>query len=194
MSEDDIPPTHKKIGDPSRPDEWANVIDSALPPIEGSPRGFDIRIARDGSWSYRGSTIDRKPLVKLFSSVLRREDDGSYWLVTPAERGRIEVEDVPFVAVELVARGAGRGRVLAFRSNLDEWVEADADHPLRFAEDDATGQPRPYIKVRDGLEARLSRAVFYQLVDLAVDDGPTESGLGVWSHGSFFPLVGSQLD
>ncbi|WP_421707191.1 DUF1285 domain-containing protein [Algihabitans sp.] len=151
---------------------------------------FDMKIARDGTWSYRGSPIGRKRLVKLFSTVLRREADGEYWLVTPVERGRIEVEDVPFIAEELRESGAGAEMVLAFRTNLDDWVEADTAHPLRVLHDADSGEPAPYILVRDGLEARLARAVFYHLVELAVPQRDEEGRerLGVWSKGSFFPL------
>jgi len=128
-------------------------------------RDLQIRIARDGTWFYRGSLIARLPLVKLFASVLRREADGSYWLVTPAERGRVEVEDAPFLAVELTAEGEGREQQLIFRTNLDDIVTAGPDHPLR-TETAVDGEPSPYILVRDGLEALLARPVFYQLVDL----------------------------
>lgn len=150
---------------------------------------FDMRIARDGTWYYRGSPIGRKPLVKLFSTVLRREDDGSYWLVTPYERGRILVDDAPFTAVELNVSGAGHRQVLTFRTNLDDEVTADAEHPIRVAHDAETGEPSPYIMVRNGLEARLARAVYYQLVELGEerrDDGVVT--YGVWSNGRFFPL------
>jgi hypothetical protein len=149
---------------------------------------FDLRIARDGTWYYRGSPIGRLPLVKLFASVLRREADGAYWLVTPAERGRIAVEDAPFVAVELTVGGEGRDRQLIFRTNLDDIVTAGPDHPLRV-ETAPSGEPAPYILVRGGLEARLSRPVFYELVELAVDeDIAGETQFGVWSDGVFFRL------
>src|SRR5947208_767389 len=105
---------------------------------------IEMRIARDGTWFYRGSPIGRLALVKLFSSVLRRESDGGYWLVTPAERGRIEVEDVPFLAVALTVEGESRERQLIFRTNLDEFVTAGPDHPLRVATA-ASGEPAPYI-------------------------------------------------
>src|SRR5712692_4630070 len=111
-----------------------------------------MRIARDGSWFYQGSLIARLPLVKLFASVLRREEDGEYWLVTPAERGRVAVEDVPFVAVAVRAEGAGRGQRLIFRSNLDEEAVADAAHPLRVVAEPASGATIPYILIRDRLE------------------------------------------
>jgi uncharacterized protein len=146
---------------------------------------LDMRITRDGSWHYRGSPIGRPALVKLFASVLRREEDGQYWLVTPAERGRVMVEDVPFVAVELRAEGLGRQQRLVFRSNLDEEAVAGAAHPLRSAFDPVSGAPIPYILMRDRLEARVLRSVFYHLVDLGEQNGDQ---FGVWSSGQFFPL------
>lgn len=149
---------------------------------------LDMRIARDGTWFYRGSPIGRQPLVKLFGSVLRREPDGSYWLVTPAERGRIEVEDVPFLAVALTAEGEGRAQRLIFRTNLDEFVTAGPDNPLRV-EMAARGGPVPYILVRDGLEARLARPVFYELVELGAEERSGDAAeFGVWSQGMFFRL------
>ena len=150
---------------------------------------FDITIARDGTWFYRGSPIGRLPLVRLFSTVLRRESDGSYWLQTPAERGRITVEDAPFVAVEVTRRGAGRQQELIFRTNIDDTVAAGAEHPLRVVEHPATAEPNPYILVRNGLEARLNRPVFYELVDLGQEERVGDATLfGVWSKGRFFPL------
>jgi hypothetical protein len=149
---------------------------------------LDMRIARDGTWYYRGSAINRIPLVKLFASVLRRENDGSYWLVTPAERGRVTVEDVPFVAVAVDMQGQGRGQRLIFQTNLDEIVTADPDHPLRV-ETAADGTPAPYILVRPGLEARLSRPVFYELAELGQEEEIAGDRLfGVWSGGMFFSL------
>ena len=149
---------------------------------------LDIRIARDGTWFYRGSPIGRLPLVKLFASVLRREADGRYWLVTPAERGHIEVEDVPFLGVALTVEGDGRNQQLIFRTNLDEFVTAGADNPLRV-ETAADGEPAPYILVRDGLEARLARPVFYDLVELGTEERVGDTiQFGVWSQGMFFRL------
>lgn len=147
-----------------------------------------MRIARDGTWYYRGSPIGRPSLVKLFASVLRRETDNRYWLVTPAERGRIEVEDVPFLAVELTVQGEGHGQRLIFRTNLDEFVTAGPGNPLRV-ETAASGEPAPYILVRDRLEARLARSVFYELVELGGEDridGRIE--FGIWSKETFFRL------
>lgn len=161
-------------------------------PPQGAPGAYDIRIARDGTWYHEGAPISRKPLVRLFASVLWRDDDGGYWLRTPVERGRIEVEDAPFTAVELSVKGEGDGQILAFRTNLDDWVEADSQHPLRVVEGPESGQISPYIVVRDRLEALVLRPVYYELAELAVAP-PSESGwpgdcLGVWSHGAFFPL------
>jgi len=156
---------------------------------------FDMRIGRDGTWYYQGSPIRRKELVCLFSSVLHREADGSYVLETPAERGRIEVDDAPFVAVELCWRhcdcdhGRGKEQCLTFRTNLDEVVTAGLGNPIRVETDPLTGEPSPYVLVRPGLEARISRAVFYELV--ALSEAEVIEGrevLGVWSQGVFFPI------
>jgi uncharacterized protein len=145
---------------------------------------FDLRIVRDGTWLYRGSPIGRAALVKLFARVLRREADGSYWLVTPVEKGRVAVEDVPFVAVDFDSVGTGPAQVLTFRTNLDETVEAGPGRPIRVVLA-AGGEPAPYVLVRPGLEARIARAAFYRLVERAELRADT---LGVWSGGVFFPL------
>ena len=147
---------------------------------------LDMRIARDGTWFYRGSPIGRLPLVKLFASVLRREDDGRYWLVTPAERGLVTVEDAPFLAVEVTSEGEGARRQLSFRTNLDEIVAAGPEHKLRV-DTAENGDPAPYIGVRGGLEARINRPVFYELVDLAdAERGDGDGPFGLWSGGMFF--------
>jgi hypothetical protein len=149
---------------------------------------LEMRIVRDGTWLYRGSPIARLPLVKLFASVLRREADGHYWLVTPAERGKIEVEDVPFLAIALTAEGHGRQQQLIFRTNLDDIVTAGPDNPLRV-ETTANGEPAPYILVRDGLEAKIARPVFYELVELGGEERVENiTQFGVWSRGMFFRL------
>lgn len=150
---------------------------------------FDITIARDGTWYYRGSPIGRPALVRLFSTVLHRAADGSYWLQTPAERGRITVEDAPFIAVELTRHGAGRQQELIFRTNIDETVAVNEEHPLRVVNNPATAAPNPYVLVRDGLEARLNRPVFYELVELGQEERVGDTTLfGVWSKGAFFPI------
>jgi uncharacterized protein len=162
-------------------------------PVECGDLPFLIR--RDGTWLYRGSPIQRKELVCLFASVLRREEDGSFWLQTPAERGRIEVEDAPFIAVELDWAGDGRQQVLSFRTNVDQVITAGPDNPIRVAHDLLTCEPTPYMLVRPGaaahfpIEARISRAVYYELVALAVPDWVgCRRMLGVWSSGKFFTL------
>ena len=163
-------------------------------PVEQGDLPFLIK--RDGTWLYRGSPITRKELVCLFSSVLRRDAAGDYWLETPAERGRIHVEDTPWVAVELdwTRCGSGRQQCLTFRTNVDQVITAGPEHPIRVAHNALTCEPTPYLTVRAGaggkpLEARIGRAVYYELVALAV---PGCSGgrkqLGVWSCGMFFPL------
>jgi hypothetical protein len=185
-----------------------------LSPTRGAAateRAFGLRIARDGSWWHEGRPIGRPALVKLFASVLRREADGSYWLVTPVERGRIPVEDVPFVAVELAVEGVGAAQTLRLRTNLDEWITVGPAHPLRLQRpvapagnaaavspdadaDAALASPDadtliPYVLVRPGLEARLVRAVYYHLVELGLErclDGRMR--FGVWSAGVFFAL------
>jgi len=151
-------------------------------------RRFPIRIARDGTWIHEGRPIHRLPLVKLFSTVLRRDEDGAYWLQTPVEKGQIEVEDAPFTAVDLSVEGRGKDQVLRFKTNLDDWVACDAAHPLRVEPGD-DGGPRPYVLVRERLEALLLRPVYYRLAEVAVPgrvDGA--EALGVWSAGSFFAL------
>jgi hypothetical protein len=151
-------------------------------------------IKRDGTWLYHGTPINRKELVCLFSSVLHREADGTWWLNTPAERGQIDVEDAPFVAVELDWNGDGRHQTLSFRTNVDQVITAGPDHPIRVSHDIITCDPTPYIKVRPGaghlaIEARISRAVYYELVALAVTEWVgTRRMLGVWSQGKFFAL------
>ncbi len=153
-------------------------------------------IQRDGTWLYRGSPIGRKELVCLFSGVLTRDGAGDYVLETPVERGRIQVEDTPWVAVELDWKrcGSGRNQCLSFRTNVDQVVTAGPEHPLRVAHNALTCEPVPYIHIRDGpgghaLEARIARPVYYELVALAVPGcvGGRQK-LGVWSCGVFFPL------
>ena len=152
------------------------------------PQEFDIRIAADGSWYHEGGLIGRPALVKLFSSVLRREADGSYWLVTPVERGRIEVEDAPFIITSVDVEGAGDTQQLRFRTNVDDEVLLGPENPLamRPVAGGNEGGLRPYVLVRDGLEARVARPVFYELAEISMA-GP-DGRLGVWSGGGFFTL------
>ncbi|MBZ0215628.1 MAG: DUF1285 domain-containing protein [Fimbriimonadaceae bacterium] len=159
------------------------------PPFCGD---LDMRIAFDGTWFYMGTPIGRLPLVKLFASVLRHDEDGKYYLVTPVEKCGIAVEDVPFVAVEMDATGKDREQILTFRTNVDDHVRVDADHPLRFEDEAETDGLRPYILVRGRLEARVARAVFYELVNLGRDEMvDSVSYFGVWSSGQFFPMAES---
>lgn len=128
-------------------------------------------------------------MVKLFASVLKRDEAGDFWLETPMEKCRIQVDDAPFVAVDMAASGSGRNQKISFRTNLDENVTAGPDHPIRLEHDSATDNPSPYVLVRDGLEGLISRAVYYDLVELAVEikrDGQTL--LCVWSDGASFEL------
>jgi hypothetical protein len=158
-----------------------------------TPQELHMRIARDGTWFYRGTPINRMPLVKLFSTVLRRESDGDFWLITPVERGRIEVEDAPFTAVEVTIAGEGESQTLTFRTNLDQEVVAGPEHPIRVTIDPDTAEPRPYILVRDGLEALILRPAFYELAEISTEG--SQDGvpmMGVWSQGHFFAL--SEMD
>lgn len=163
------------------------AADPGMPNMASICGAFPIRITRDGTWFYHGSPIGRKPLVRLFARVLHRRADGGFWLTTPYESGSIEVDDAPFVAVLCDVAGAGRGQELAFTTNLDETVRADADHPIVVR--GTLEAPQPYVTIRPGLEARICRAVFYQLVDLAAEEQHGgQARLGVWSAGNFFPL------
>ncbi|WP_315763839.1 DUF1285 domain-containing protein [Sphingomonas sp. Y38-1Y] len=144
----------------------------------------EMRIARDGSWTHQGSPITRTEMVRLFSTILRREPDGGYVLVTPVEKLDIAVEDAPFVAVEMKAEGAGEAMKIAFRLNTGDLVTAGPNHPLRF-ENGAEG-PRPYLHVRGGLEALVARTVYYELVDIALANSAVAPG--IWSDGAFFPI------
>lgn len=150
---------------------------------------LDIRIARDGSWHYLGTPIGRQRLVRLFASVLRKDGDGRTYLVTPVEKIGIAVDDAPFLAVEMAVEGEARGRSVSFRTNVDDVVTAGPDHPLRFEEDAETGGVKPYVLVRGRLEALVTRALLYDLVELAEEaEAGGESRLGVWSGGVFFPM------
>jgi hypothetical protein len=150
-----------------------------------------LAIAADGSWSYQGSPIRRRALMDLFASVLRKDEDGRHYLVTPVEKIGIDVADAPFLAVAMTIEGQGPAQTLTFRTNLDEAVRADSQHPLRFARDPDNDGLRPYVLVRGRLEARLTRALAYDLVSLAMAQADEGRGLGVWSGGAFFPMAGA---
>ena len=165
------------------------LAEKRLPPVEKwNPThcgDSEMRIARDGTWFHQGSPIGRPAMVALFSTILRREPDGGFVLVTPGEKLDILVEDAPFIAVEIKSEGEGRTRELAFRLNTGDLVVADAEHALRFEEHD--GEPRPYLHVRAGLEALVARPVFYELAEMALAEGGDP--VGVWSAGTFFPMA-----
>ena len=188
-------------------DPYANLFDQLrgfkIPPVaQWHPRetlDIGLRIAADGRWYYQGAVIERRRMVKLFGSVLRVERDGRHCLVTPHLKYPVSVDDAPFQAVELKRRGAGREQNLIFRTNVDDVVLADREHPIRVTTDPSSGQPSPCVEVRDGLQAKISRAVYYELAQLLEPAGreedDTESGgdvsgriLGVYSAGEFFPF------
>ncbi|MBQ1543855.1 MAG: DUF1285 domain-containing protein [Caulobacteraceae bacterium] len=144
---------------------------------------IDIVIRRDGAWVHEGTPIGREALVRLFSTVLRKDPDG-FHLVTPVEKMRIVVEDAPFVAV----RVDRVGEALRFVTNVGDEVEAGPENPIRVEEDPVTGEPRPYVHVRRGLEARIARPVFYELVEMAAPGAADAGRLGVASNGAWFPI------
>jgi hypothetical protein len=174
-------------GDPNR----------GLPPVERWNPPFcgdiDMEIRSDGTWFYMGTPIGRAPLVRLFSTVLRKEDDGKTYLVTPVEKVGIRVEDAPFLAVEMSMSQTEDGPLLTFRTNVGDLVEVGADHPLRF---DIAGENRelkPYVLVRGRLEALVSRAVMYDLVELGtVEPIDGIDMFTVRSGGERFPIMAAQ--
>ena len=167
----------------------ALIADQKLPPVEKwHPERCghsDMRIARDGTWFYQGSPIGRPAMVKLFSTVLRREPDGSHVLVTPVEKLDIDVEDAPFIATLVTSEGEGRARQLGFTLNTGDAVIAGPDNRL-WVEQGEGGEPRPYIHVRRGLDALIARSVYYELAELALAED--NDAIGLWSGGMFFPL------
>ncbi|MCH2078540.1 MAG: DUF1285 domain-containing protein [Rhodobacteraceae bacterium] len=152
------------------------------PPFCGD---LDMEIRRDGTWFYLGTPIGRPGLVKLFSSILKKED-GKYFLVTPVEKVGIRVEDAPFVAQDFTATGAGQDQVITFTTHVDDSATAGPENPIRVVRDPETGEPSPYILMRANLEALIDRKSFYRLVDLGVEH---EGWFGVWSSGQFFPII-----
>lgn len=165
-------------------------VDRWQPPLSGD---IDLRIARDGTWYHEGIAFQREALVRLFASILRQDEDGAHYLVTPVEKWRIQVDDAPFLAVRLDAEGAGPNQLLRFTTNLGDTVIAGAEHLLWVEYRVPEGEPSPYIHIRGRLRALLSRAVFIELVELG-EEQPTLTGrnYGVWSQGQFFCL--GQLD
>lgn len=156
------------------------------PPFCGD---IDMEIRRDGTWFYLGTPIGRAPLVRLFASILRREGE-AYFLVTPVEKVGVRVEDAPFIAIDAEAHGEGAAQQINFTTNVGDEVTAGPANPIRCPRDPATGEPAPYVMVRDGLEARIDRKTFYRLVEIArtaCHEGA--DWLGLWSGGAFFPLI-----
>ncbi len=156
------------------------------PPFCGD---LDMRIARDGTWYYLGTPVGRKPLVRLFSSVLRKDGD-KYFLVTPVEKVGIRVDDAPFVAVDFSVSGTGREQAITFTTNVDDTATAGPEHPIRVTHDPDTDEPAPYVLIRANLEALIDRKSFYRLVDLGTTHrvGGVE-WFGLWSTGTFFPII-----
>ena len=150
---------------------------------------IDMRIAQDGTWYYQGTPIGRPALVKLFASILKREGD-KFFLVTPVEKCGIQVDDAPLMAVELRIEEDADGRTLWFRTNVDDWVACGADHPLRFAPETGTGGLKPYLHVRRDLWAKVTRALFYDLVELGEErDIAGTAMFGVGSAGEFYAMA-----
>jgi uncharacterized protein len=157
------------------------------PPFLGD---LDMRIAADGTWFYMGSPITRARMVRLFSSVLRRDEDGRTYLVTPAERFAITVDDAPFLAVRMAVSGAGREQSVSFETNVDDEVTVDEAHPLRFERQVDGDGLKPYVLVRGRLEALVNRPIFYDLVEKGtVEQRDGEDWYGVWSSSRFWPMA-----
>ncbi|MDU8909988.1 DUF1285 domain-containing protein [Aestuariicoccus sp. MJ-SS9] len=162
-----------------------------LPPVHKWNPPFcgdlDMRIARDGTWFYLGTPIGRFELVRLFSSILRKDGD-KYFLVTPVEKVGITVDDAPFVATDFEATGTGRDQQLTFTTHVGDSATAGPDHPIRVERDPDTGEPSPYVLIRANLEALIDRKSFYRLVDLGAHH---DGWFGLWSSGTFFPIIPS---
>ncbi len=151
---------------------------------------IDMRIGADGLWYYMGTPIGREPLVRLFSSVLRKDDDGQIYLVTPVEKIGITVDDAPFLIVHMHAEGEGQHQAINFVTKTGDAVTVDDDHPMRFEEEQGTEGLKPYVLVRGRLEALVNRPIFYDLVNLGVKQRHEgEDWFGVWSSGRFWPMA-----
>ncbi len=168
-------------------------LDGKLPPVHlwnpAQCADIDMEIRADGSWWHEGGEIRREALVKLFSRILRKDEDGNTYLVTPYEKVIVHVEDAPFLAVRVDRVGdPGPDQTLAFLTNLDDITLAGPETPVRVDTDAETGEPSPYVRVRGQLDAKLTRAAFYELVEMAVPSPDDSAVLGVWSRGTFFPI------
>ncbi len=155
------------------------------PPFCGD---LDMRIARDGTWFYLGTPIGRPELVRLFSTILRRDGD-DYFLVTPVEKVGITVDDAPFVAVDFEVTGTGQAQALVFETNVGDSATAGPDHPIRVERDAETGEPSPYVLIRANLEALIDRKSFYRLVEIGAHH---DGWFGIWSGGMFFRVIPSE--
>jgi uncharacterized protein len=169
------------------------TLDGKLPPVHlwqpENSTDIGMEIHADGSWWHDGDRINRERLVKLFSRILRRDEDGQTWLVTPYEKVIVHVEDAPFLAVRVDLVGEpGPDQTLAFLTNLGDITLAGPDAPVTVNTDKETGEPSPYVRVRGRLEAKLTRPVFYELVEMAEPSPDDPDILGVWSQGVFFPI------
>ncbi len=159
------------------------------PPFCGD---LDMRIARDGTWFYLGTPIGRAPLVRLFSTILRKDGD-DYFLVTPVEKVGITVDDAPFVAIDFEVSDPGPNQILRFETNVGDFTEAGPDNPIRVERDPQTGEPSPYVLVRSNLEALIDRKSFYRLVDIGIHEDVDGKGwFGLRSSGQFFPIIPSE--
>lgn len=153
---------------------------------------IDMVIKRDGSWYHEGKPIRRPAMVQLFASVLKKEEDGRIYLVTPVEKVGITVEDCPFVIVDMDVENSAQDQLVRFTTNTAESFTLDDEHPLTISPDPDTEEPHPVVHVRSGLDGLINRAVFYRLVELACEhDNGTGTRLGVWSAGTFFPFAGT---
>ncbi|MGR3660426.1 MAG: DUF1285 domain-containing protein [Paracoccaceae bacterium] len=167
-----------------------------LPPVHLWNPAFcgdlDMRIARDGTWFYLGTPIGRKELVKLFSTIIRKDGD-AYFLVTPVEKVGITVDDAPFVAVDFDVASPGPDQIVTFTTNVDDTVIAGPENPIRFTLDPDTDEPSPYVLVRANLEALIDRKSFYRLVEIgAHHQVKDQNWFGIWSSGTFFPIILSE--
>lgn len=177
----------------------AEVTEKKHPPVELWDPPFcgdlDIRIARDGSWFYLRSPIRRLPLVKLFASVLRKDDDGRHYLVTPVEKIGIQVEDAPFLAVEMFSEGEGQSRQISVRTNLGDLIKIGSDHPIFFKGDPDTMGFKPYVRVRGRLDALFTRSLTLDLAEYFQEGSDIDSeAMGIWSGGRFFEIDAQLFD
>jgi len=180
---------------PNTRDPMQSLLDAAreagegLPPVEKWHPDYcgemDMVIKRDGSWWHEGTRITRDRLVRLFSTILRKDDDGIHYLVTPVEQIAIKVEVAPFIATRVDIVGEGEDQSLVFTTNMDDLAEAGPEHPITVHIDPDTGEPTPLVRVRGRLDALMARPVFYELAEAAVE---RDGVMGVWSGGEFYPL------